>query len=296
MKEIKIFEEIRKDLTSDLETKIPMSYVFGRGAIQKSDSFGNKSLQENAFEVDKALENMSDIQEIWNHSHSQWMWKHLNLSHYSPYSNMRQIAAEVSSRKAALNDAKWSYIDNEVKAQKIQEQLNVENLDYWKEVELKVELAKIKESMSNGLKYIEGAMKDVLTLNSLFEQLKNKLGCFSEYDIEKEELRSNLKRSISQCIRDVRELGSITKGEQEYLEQIGVNPSKMQSLLRAYVNDEGKINSWDVSILHGFIDSVVEDLISNHKIGQIKMEIQGFSEDPVKEFTHEVKITQIGKN
>lgn len=290
MNDIKIFEEIRKDLASNENLKIPMSYVFGRGTIEGEKSFGNTSLQENAKKVDAAIENMSALQDIWNHSHTQWTWKHLNLSHFSPYNNMRQIAAEIANRKAALNDAKWRSVEAEIKLRKLQEKLSKEGIDYWDEVDTKIEILKIKESMAEGASYIEGAMKDILTLNSLYEQLKERVSGFTEYDIEKEELRSHLKRSISQCIRDVREIGSISKGEQEYLEQIGVNPTKMQVLLRRYVKDEEKVESWDISIMHSFVDGVVEDLVKNHKIAEIKMDIQGFKEEPIQEYTYNHKI------
>lgn len=295
MKDIKVFEEIRKDLTKNEDLKIPMSYVFGRGVIEGNKSFGNTSLQINSQKVDNALNNMQDLQHIWNRSHTQWTWKHLNLSHFSAENNMRQITAEIASRKAALNDAKWQYVENEIQLQKLQEKLQEENLSYWDEVETKVKIAKLKEGMLEGSYYVEGAMKDILTLNALFEQLKNKISNFSEYDIEREEIRSHLKRSITQCIRDVRETGSISKGEQEYLEQIGVNPTKMQILLRQYVEDEAKIDSWDVSLLHSFVDSIADNLIKVHSVDKIKMEEQGFSADPIEEFSYQEKVALLDK-
>ena len=49
--------------------------------------------------------------------------------------------------------------------------------------------------------------------------------------------------------------GYITKAEQEYIEQIGINPMKVQNLLRAYVESEAKSESWDVSGLYDFVIS-----------------------------------------
>ena len=203
--------------------------------------------------------------------------------------NMRQISAEISSKKGALNTAKWKHVKNEIKIQKIQEQLDKGNqdgtLDYWKEIDLKVKLAELQEGMVDGARYIEGAMKDVLALNEMYEQLKERVNSFSEYDVELEESKSHLKRSLVQCIRDVRQGGSITKGEQEYMEQIGVNPMKVQKAIRIYVASEEEDESWDVSKLHEFVDNMTNELIDFYQVDKKVMELRGFNDEPLKEFS-----------
>jgi len=294
-KELAIFEEIRKDLALSSELKVPMSYVFGRGTVKAIQSFGNTSLLVNSTKVDKAIQNVEELQSIWNHSHSQWSWKHLNLSYHAPYKNMRQIAAEMAKKKAALNEAKWRHVEVEIKIRKIEEELQKEGLDYWREVELKVKLTKLKEGLAEGMSYVEGAMKDVLTLNALYEELKEKVSGFTEHDIEKEETKSHLKRSIVQCIRDVRQFGSISKGEQEYVEQIGVNPMKLQAVLRAYVENEAKQQTWDVSGLYEFVDKLVDELSDVYKVDVARMKLQGFSSEPIEEFSYSNKVALLEK-
>jgi len=294
-KELAIFEEIRKDLALSSELKVPMSYVFGRGTIKAVNSFGNTSLLVNSTKVDKAIQNVEELQSIWNHSHTQWTWRHLNLSYHAPYKNMRQIAAEMAKKKAALNEAKWKHVEAEIKIRKIEEELQTEGLDYWREVELKVKLTKLREGLAEGVTYIEGAMKDVLVLNELYEQLKVKASGFSEHDIEKEETKSHLKRSIVQCIRDIRQCGSITKGEQEYVEQIGVNPMKLQAVLRAYVENEAKQDTWDVSGLYEFVDKITDELADVYKVDVARMKLQGFSSDPIEEFSYSNKVALLEK-
>lgn len=294
-KEIAIFEEIRKDLALSSELKVPMSYVFGRGTVKSEKSFGNTSLLVNSTKVDHAIQNVEELQSIWNHSHSQWTWKHLNLSYHAPYKNMRQIAAEMAKKKAALNEAKWKHVEAEIKIRKIEEELQKEGLDYWREVELKVKLTKLREGLAEGVTYIEGAMKDVLVLNELYEQLKAKVSGFSEHDIEKEETKSHLKRSIVQCIRDIRQSGSISKGEQEYVEQIGVNPMKLQAVLRAYVENEAKQETWDVSGLYEFVDKITDELADVYKVDAARMKLQGFSTDPIEEFSYSNKVALLEK-
>jgi len=278
---ITVFETIRQntDIATQEQLSVPMSLVFGHGTVGDVASFGGNTLLENTKEVDAALQNVGELQNIWNHSHSQWDWKHLNLHYHSPYKNMRQLSAEIARKKSALNEAKWRHIKAEVKVKKLEEKLTDPNIEYWDEVDTKIKLAQKKEQLAEGIIIIEGAMKDVLALNELYEQLKSKVNSFSEEDFEKEETKNHLKRSLVQSIRDVRMTGAITKGEQEYLEQIGVNPSKVQNLLRDYVAKESEQESWDVSELYEFVDRLTNELTEVHKVDQKRMELQGFSHE-----------------
>jgi len=288
-----IFEELKQDLTvkDGSEFTVPLSTIFGKGTVAKTESFGGLSLAENAQKVDLAIANTKDLQNIWNRSHTQWMWKHLNLSYLDPHKNMRQIAAEVARKRQALNEAKWNQIKTEVKIKKIEEQLSApENLDYWAEVDLNIKLAEHREKLAEGMSYVEGAMKDILALNELFEQLKRKTDTFNELDIEKEESKVHIKRSIVQCIRDVRQSGFISKGEQEYLEQIGVNPSKMMMKIKEYVQQEARQESWDVAILHEFVEKAASELIDNYKVDQVRLTLMGFDSIPLEEITYQKDI------
>ena len=278
--ELAIWDEIKNDLVikDGSEYTVPLSKVFGKGTVAKTESFGGRSLSENTALVDVALDNAKDLQQIWNRSHTQWMWRHLNLSYHSPHKNMRQIAAEISRKKSALNEAKWNQIKSEIKIKKIEEQLDdPSTLDYWKEVELKVKLAQLQEGMADGITYIEGAMKDVLSLNDLYEQLKTQVNSFTEEDIEAEETKAHLKRSLVQSIRDVRQSGHITKGEQEYLEQIGVNPMKVQRLMKDYVASEANATDWSVGGLHTFVDELTNQLVDVAKVDKVRMDLMGFN-------------------
>jgi hypothetical protein len=292
--DLAVFEEIRGALALKQDVKVPMSMVFGRGTLANTESFGGRSLAENTQKVDYALANVGELQNIWNHSHSQWTWKHLNLSYHAPYKNMRQIAAEITRKKSALNEAKWRHVETEMKIRKIEDELHKGNetgqLDYWREVELKIKLAKYREGLAEGAVVIEGAMKDVLVLNDLYEQLKSKVSGFSEADFEKDETKTHLKRALVQCIRDVRQYGSITKGEQEYIEQIGVNPMKLQGLLKKYVEAEAKEEKWDISGLYEFVDKLADELTDVYKVDEVRMQMQGFKTDILLDYSYTNKL------
>lgn len=292
--EITVFDQVKRELDiqrDPMEFKVPLSDIFGKTSLAPKASFGQVTFKENIEKVDQALANVGDLQNIWNHSHTQWMWKHINLSWLSPHKNMRQISAEVSRKKGALNEAKWKHIQNELKIKKIEEELSKpEQLTKWREIELNIKLAQMREGLAEGAIHIEGAMKDILALNEIYEQLKARLSDFSEEDIEAEETKTHLKRSIVQCVRDVRQSGSITKGEQEYMEQIGVNPSKLQRLLREYVKAEESSENWDVSDLYSFVDDLVVELTEKHKVDVKRMELQGFDPDYIGNITYDQKV------
>jgi hypothetical protein len=295
-KELALYESVTKDIvaTPAQEFNLPISQVLGRGLAAKEQSFGGRSLQQNAEMVDKAIANTNELQNIWNHSHTQWTWKHINLSYHSPWKNMRQIAAEISGKKRALNEDKWRQVENEMKMRKLEEKLADETqLDYWKAVDLKIKLAKMKEGIAEGTVIIEGAMKDILALNDMYEQLKGKVSDFSEADVEREESKAHLKRSLVQCIRDVRQNGSITKGEQEYMEQIGVNPGKMQRMIKDYVRDEENTDDWSSKGLYDFVDHVVEELIDVVQVDKIRMDIMGFEHESRDDITYDTKVAKV---
>ena len=292
--EITVFDQVKRELDiqrDPMEFKVPLSDIFGKTSLAPKASFGQVTFKENIDKVDQALANVGDLQNIWNHSHTQWMWKHINLRWLSPHKNMRQISAEVSRKKGALNEAKWKHIQNELKIKKIEEELSKpEQLTKWREIELNIKLAQMREGLAEGATHIEGAMKDILALNEIYEQLKARLSDFSEEDIEAEETKTHLKRSIVQCVRDVRQSGSITKGEQEYMEQIGVNPSKLQRLLREYVKAEESSENWDVSDLYSFVDDLVVELTEKHKVDVKRMELQGFDPNYIGNITYDQKV------
>ena len=132
--------------------------------------------------------------------------------------------------------------------------------------------------MGQVLTLVNGCMKDILTLHDLYTQLKAQVGEINENDVEAEESKAHLQRSLVQSVRDVRERGAITKGEQEYLEQIGVNPGKVQTLIRNYVEAEQSDEAdWSTDGLLDFIRSLTDELIDRGKVDQRRMKKQGFS-------------------
>ena len=282
--ELTLFEESIKTAiaTSELKPGLDFNKVFGRKGLGDIQSFGGTSLAENSVKVDKVLQNSYELQRIWNRSHSNWLWRHVNLTYHSPYTNIRQLAAEIQKKRQTVNSAKWRQLRSEMKIRKMEDRLaemqEKDEPDKYKEAELMISIAEAKEGMADGMAYIEGAMKDVLELGDLYDQMKEKHGNFSETDIEHEETKSHLRRSIVQSLRDVRQSGRISKGEQEYMEQIGVNVSKMEAEMQKYTAWERSDNApWDNSALFDFVEQMTQKLY-DAKVAEKRMELLGLEE------------------
>lgn len=245
-------------------------------------SFGGNTLPANVEKAETALAEMEPLGKIWNHSHSQWMWRHLNLSSFSPIKNLRQISAEITKKKSALDQTKYKYYKKQIAIEKIKQLLD-ESEEGLDRIQLQVRKAEMESNLTGAQRLIDGALKDILTLHDLYNQIKKQTGEVTEADAEAVESLAHLQRSIQQCLRDVRQFGAITKGEQEYLEQIGVNPSKMQDTLRSYVMEEAQ-DDWSTSGLASFVVGLSEELINVHKVDVIRMKVQGFDSDAKLEY------------
>jgi hypothetical protein len=251
-------------------------------------SFGGTDLQTNIKKSETALQEMKPLRAIWNRSHSQWTWRHLNLNFVHPLKNMRQISAEITAKGDALNSAKWSHRKGQINEQEKREALKNKDLNKWDRLKIELELAETEESIENGLLMIEGCVKDILSLHELYNTLKEEVGDFDENDIEEEESKAHLQRSLLQCLRDVRERGSITAGQQEYLENIGANPSKTQVVLRAYVEKEASADAdWSTEELYKFIRELTVELIDRQGIDKTRMINQHLLSEHNPEFARE---------
>ena len=71
--------------------------------------------------------------------------------------------------------------------------------------------------------------------------------------------------------------GSISKGEQRFLEQIGVNPTKMQSILREFVKEIESQDDISVVQIHKFICDTADGII---KSGAVEKKAELFGVKP----------------
>ena len=65
-------------------------------------------------------------------------------------------------------------------------------------------------------------MKEIESVSKMDDYLKELMCDISEEEFEKAQVKSHIKRAMTQATREVREHGIIKCGNQEYLEQVGV--------------------------------------------------------------------------
>ena len=71
--------------------------------IANIKSFGNKTLVENLVKAETAIKKVEREQKNYNHSHSQFAWKHFVIGgQHSSSRSIRQIASEIQNKKMAL--------------------------------------------------------------------------------------------------------------------------------------------------------------------------------------------------
>lgn len=315
------FEE--KAITvADIKPGLPLATAYNTGFLKEYKSYGERSLVENMERVDKALQVTYELGTIYGRNHSEWTRRHINLDNYDPYFNMRQVSAELSSRRNALQEAKWRHVDNQIKMKdykaklelaeeelaELQQELqqaesSIVDTTSRKPREIKAEInrletrmlkyqaeiAQIDEGLLQGMSHIEGAMKEVEILHDLFTQLQRQIEEFNEEDWERHQARAHLRESLAQSLRDIRQYGMITKGEQELLEQIGVNPGTILPKLLEFAEAERHSEDASVEALKTFIENLADELLP---LADKKSEMFGFDTRAKTDYMSLKKITR----
>lgn len=218
-------------------------------------SFDNKSLQEN---YDIALRSIDEVElsqgNMHDRSHSQFAWKHFVLDQWTNGRNLRQIFAELDKKKRALIDNKFSLLKRLAEANIKEDEIKSEKNEYRRKL-LRIEVDEIREQTKAAIRPIQGALKDVITLFDVFKQIKEEM---SEEDFEKQEDKYWLMRIIAQSTRDVRERGKIHTGNQEALEQIGLNPLAIELDIIKYIKSELIDLDPSMNKFNGFLSDCAE--------------------------------------
>jgi len=227
--------------------------TFGDVSIEKYQSYGDKSLVQNLQNAETAINKVKYTERIWDRSRSQFMLKHLTCSQADNWTRLRQVSAEMANKRMALNEAKFGYMESQVKI-KMKRKKFEEETDPLKKELLEIQTAKMESQSSEVLVKVEGALKEIETLATMHDQLKEIIGDVSEEEFEKAQVQSHIKRAMTQSVREVRERGAIGCGNQEYLEQVGVSVTSALKEIRDFLQQEASTNVANTSLLHSFVD------------------------------------------
>jgi polyribonucleotide nucleotidyltransferase len=209
------------------------------------------------------------------------MLKHLTCSQADGWLRLRQIGAEVSQKRKALNEAKFNYLKKEA-------EINIKREDLLdaspaKSKLLEIEILELEYQTSEILGAVEGALKEVQTYSGMHDTLVETLGELTEEEFEKAQTKGHIKRAMQQSIREVRECGRIKTGNQEYLEQVGVSVGYALTLIEEFLSQEKELKVTNTSLLYDFLDKVAEEL---EPVADLQLEIFGFDKDTDLSLTH----------
>lgn len=255
-------------------------------------SFGGKTLAENAASVDIALKKMAPLERVWNRRKSEWVWKYGNLSYYDDFGNIKQLAAEISNIRTAIQGAKWGHLKGLAKLELYDEKIEKETSQAKIKL-LKLKKAELEDNMANTVRYIEGSFKDVHVLEKMYDSLLEQLGDFNEEDFESQEPFFHLCLAIQQSMRDIRNSGKISKANAEYLEWSGLNISKLEIELQKAITKERELDTFDGTYLRDFVRTLASNLLP---IVLKKAKIMGLPPEHNKEALYLTKVAKEDEN
>ena len=256
-------------------TDLVQSAFSAVGSVNNYTSYGDKSLVQNLKNAEVAVRKVQYTERIWDRSRSQFMIKFLTCSQADGWTRLRQVSAEMTSKRQALNEAKFGYMESQVKA-KIKRKKLEEETDPLKKELLSIQVAKMESGNAELLIKVEGALKEIETLAEMHDQLKEIIGDVSEEEFEKAQVQSHIKRAMTQSIREVREKKVIGCGNQEYLEQVGVCVTSAMTEIQQYLIQEKTSGVANTSLLHSFVDDFAERY---EAVAKQQADFLGFSAD-----------------
>ena len=245
-------------------------------------SYGGKSLAVNIENAELAIANVQYTERIWDRSRSQWMLKHLTCSQADGWMRLRQISAEMTSKRLALNAAKFSYLKSNAEIEVKREEMDTASPANYRLLE--IEIMELESQTQEVLVKVEGALKEVQTLSEMHDSLKEHLGEINEEEFEKAQTKAHIKRAMQQATREVRECGRIKTGNQEYLEQSGVSPTYALKEIQKFLEQEE--HATNTTMLYDFLEQISTKL---EPAANIQLEIFGFNKDTNLSLTYNPK-------
>lgn len=251
--------------------------------LSEKKSYGGRTFSENLDRTEHAIASVKYTENIWNKSRSQFMLKFLTCSQADPYMRLRQISAEMASKRLAYNEAKFNYMKKLTEAELKREDIDATESKTQKKL-LAIEAAELEWQASEIMIKFEGAMKELETLSAMHDSLLKQMNNVSETEFEKGQVKAHIKRAVMQSCRNVREYGVIKEGNQEYLEQCGVSVVSAFKEIQEYLKQEEGQKCMNTSMLHQFLNAFADRYADAAKV---QADWLGFQLSAKNELTYE---------
>ena len=228
---------------------------------RKSDliAYGDHELQAKWDDTCRSVAKMEHVNTLWSRANTRFSVDNLTIAQQtsSPWRQLRQVAAELEGRATAMREVKWKLLRMNAEIEIARRDADAETDELKRKLAL-IEIAEKEDRISMILVKFEGAMRDVRDLEKNYDRLTAQIGGeITEEAMEAAERESHIRRAVTQAIRSVRHCGSIDPGNQEYLEQLGINVSRIFSDIVKFIAAEQTTPKF---ILPAFIDDVYKGI------------------------------------
>ena len=219
----------------------------------------------------ETIEKYQILKSSFGKSTSQWMESNMAMSAQTPLRNIRHLLARIERSHQACKETEYK-IKKLLLRQQIKERDTSKEKDDLKKEIIRVEIEEIEHKINSAMYYFEGAVKKIQHNYYCIQQImeSNKYESFDEIDFEKEEEEYHIKTAMNQSVRCVRQTGRIDLGNQEYLEQCGINPGIVLKailgwlLLEEKKSKEGK-DDMTTESLYAFLEQCYQDFKGSSK-------------------------------
>lgn len=187
-------------------------------------------------------------------TNTQFVALGLTLSEATPHRNIRQIHAQIETKRGALSEAQFRLLkqQNDLKRKLLKRQETEDaavgphekyKSDAYRELDLEkinIDIEELKSRMVDGRVHIEQAIKEIGMYQDAYTDIVESFGMqdWDEIDMEVADIDYNLKRCFLQSLRSCRQVGFINEPNQEWLEQMGINPSFVQYEMKKFLAEE----------------------------------------------------------
>lgn len=250
---------------------------------------------ERMHQISERMDEINRGLNAFGKTNTQFVSLGLTLSEATPERNIRQIHAQLETKRGALSEAQFKLLkqQNDLKRKMLRRQEILDAVvgeggkyptEAYKELDIErinIEIEEIKSKMVDGRVHIEQAIKEIGMYQDAYDDIVEHFGLenWDEIDMEVSDVTYNLKRCFFQSLRSCRQIGHINEPNQEWLEQLGINPSFAQFEILTFLDTERKVMNEMMSKGEGFgddmtaVEEFVDHMVKKYKdapVNQIK--------------------------
>lgn len=188
------------------------------------------------------------------------------LADASPYRAMRQCLSQIENKRNAVKENRYKIMRDRLEIEKLQRRIDryemrlvklnglIESEDLSKEkyeeymeeiddlsmksLEYRVDIEEKAANLSDSMLYLEGALKEIASFQSSYEQIRKNNDIpedWDERDMEEAEVQHHLRMAFLHAYRDVMAKSNLGMGTLEYLQQFGVHPTQALIEVRKFL-------------------------------------------------------------